>query len=116
MHAYHLFGLSRDPFPAKFKIILPSLHAVWFLWDRQRDNITILSLCCVSVYDSLLHDFQLVSLLNRTAFYAQTISVFNIVIFGLAALSRLYDDEPEKMVAGLAGIFVNVVLLCGVKV
>ena len=53
---------------------------------------------------------------NRTAFYPQTISVFNIVIFGLAALSRLYDDEPEKMVAGLAGIFVNVVLLCGVKV
>ena len=47
---------------------------------------------------------------------SQTISVFNIVIFGLAALSRLYDDEPEKMVAGLAGIFVNVVLLCGVKV
>ena len=59
---------------------------------------------------------SLVSLSNRTAFYPQTISVFNIVIFGLAALSRLYDDEPEKMVAGLAGIFVNVVLLCGVKV
>ncbi len=40
----------------------------------------------------------------------------NIVFYGLCALSRLYEGKPDQIGFGVAGIFVNVVLLCGAKV